>query len=177
MTRPDKGLGRLVCPLSLVNNVRFACSSQQWLELVSKRVRSTVVGEIPVGSWADQGGDEEEDAAVSMDSPNGDGDGNGYKINRPRGENANSPPGLGLLVESSRNGTTAPIVEKGGGSDIDPSVLDGAATGTTRNAGGRGGDGVGSEAAASRAADGGKVEAALRQRLLAAMGKSKPRSH
>lgn len=152
---------------------------------MSKRVRSAVVGEIPAGSWADQVGDEEEDAAgaVSMDAPNGDGDGNGDKMNnRPRGDSANSPPGLGLslVVDSSSRDTTAPAVETGAGrGNIDPSSLDGAVTaGATRSkAGGRSGDGVGSEAAAARAADGGKVEAALRQRLLAAMGKSKPRSH
>lgn len=147
-------------------------------------MRSAVVGGIPAGSWADQVGDEEEDAVVTMDDANGDTDGgNGDKTNRPRRDNVMSPPGLGLslMVDSSSRGTTAPVVEKAAGKgDLDPSVLDGAATtaDTARNnAGGRSGDGVGSEATVSRAADGGKVEAALRQRLLAAMGKSKARSH
>lgn len=147
-------------------------------------MRSAVVGGIPAGSWADQVGDEEEDAVVTMDGANGDmGGGNGDKTNRPRRDNAKPPPGLGLslVVDSISGGNTAPVVEKGAGKgDIGPPVLGGAATtaGTARNnAGGRSGDGVGSEVTASRADDGGKVEAALRQRLLAAMGKSKPRSH
>ena len=137
------------------------------------------MGGIPAGSWADQVGDDEvEDAIVSIDGADGGRDANGGNSNRPRGD-TQSPPELSAADSSGRG--IAPVVQQGGNRDI--SALGGAAATSTPivGGGGKGGGGsVGSEMTASKAVDGGKVEAALRQRLLAAMGKlgkPKPRSH
>lgn len=154
-------------------------SHTQWLQLVSKRVRSTVVGGTPAGSWGGGAKDEEEDSE-SMGGPPYDGDEGGGQNNR-RAASGNGPPPSAVetsaVASSGGNDTQAAAPAAGRRNDRSPAAPTGErVAGTVVGGSGGGGEGEArSETAASKAQEGGKVEAELRQRLIAAMGKSKLR--
>lgn len=128
-------------------------------------MRSTVVGKVPEGSWAAEMGDEGGDA-MAVD---------GVDEDPPQAVPAPSSP----RSPDGEHGTKEALTARGEAQEEQSSA---AAAGDSAlstpagraAAGGSGGEAAGAVAAA-RAVTGGNVEAALRQRLLAAMGKSKKR--
>ena len=135
----------------------------QWLEVVSKRVRSTIVGEVPAGNWAaevDDYGDGDNDA-MAVDgiedvdqAPGKTSEGDGHRHpsspgSDGAGDHIGAPTTIKAGEEVPGTDTCTPSA------DVEKSNRGGAAAATARVHGGR------------------KTEAELRERLLAAMGRSK----
>lgn len=154
--------------MALTVNVAHACIFllflvQQWLQLVSKRVRSTVVGGVPAGSWAAREAGNEEQDAMSVDGAD-DGGNETETSDGCRPQDTGSPP-------PSSTASTAYANKAGAGEGPSDSSVVAAATGETSLSSGA--SNLGGEITVSAAARGGNVEAELRQRLLLAMRKTK----
>lgn len=119
--------------------------SSQWLEAVSKRVRSTITGDVPTDNWAAEGMVESYDGAL--------------------GERAGDQPSFLRINNASQHSGVPTTI------NVERRRNDGVRSAELQNCGRERSSVRGGKA--SSVVGGGKTEAELRQRLLATMGRSK----